>query len=62
METEKVLCYASLVGAGLVTLIFLLDAITKLPFGGASRALDILFVIGGAFLLWQGYETYRELR
>jgi len=62
METEKVLCYASLAGAGLVTLIFLLDAITGLPFGGASRTLDILFVIGGAFLLWQGYETYRELR
>lgn len=62
METEKVLCYSSLIGAGLLTLIFLLDAIIKIPFGGASRTLDILFVIGGAFILWQGYETYRELR
>jgi hypothetical protein len=62
METDKVLCYSSLIGAGLVTLIFLLDLILKIPFGGASRALDILFVLGGAFILWQGYETYRELR
>jgi hypothetical protein len=62
METDKVLCYLSLIGAGLVTFIFLLDAILKFPFGGASRALDILFVLGGAFVLWQGYETYRELR
>lgn len=62
METEKVLCYSSLIGAGLVTLIFLIDLIVKIPFGGASRVLDLLFVLGGAFVLWQGYETYRELR
>lgn len=62
METEKVLCYSSLIGAGLVTLIFLLDLVLKIPFGGASRVLDVLFVLGGAFVLWQGYETYRELK
>jgi threonine/homoserine/homoserine lactone efflux protein len=62
METEKVLCYASLIGAGLVTFIFLLDVLLGFPFGRASAALDILFIIGGAFVLWQGYETYRELR
>jgi hypothetical protein len=62
METEKVLCYSSLIGAGLVTLIFLLDLILKIPFGGASQVLDVLFVLGGAFVLWQGYETYRELK
>lgn len=62
METEKVLCYASLVLAGLVTLIFLLDLAVGLPFGRASVVLDVLFIIGGAFVLWQGYETYRELR
>ncbi len=62
METEKVLCYSSLIGAGLVTLLFALDLFLKIPFGGASRVLDVLFVLGGAFVLWQGFETYRELR
>jgi hypothetical protein len=62
METDKVLCFSSLIGAGLITFIFLLDATLKVPFGGASRALDILFIIGGALVLWQGFETYRELR
>ncbi|HWE40256.1 MAG TPA: hypothetical protein VG406_27135 [Isosphaeraceae bacterium] len=62
METEKILCYLSLAVAGLVTLIFLLDAILGIPFGRTSILLDIMFVLGGAFVLWQGIETYRELR
>ncbi len=60
METNKVLCYAAIVIAGLVTLIFLLDATLQL-FGRISLVLDILFIIGGAFVLWQGLETAREL-
>lgn len=62
METEKVLTLGSVIVAGLVVLIFLLDAALGLPFGRASLVLDILFVIGGAFVLWQGLDTLRELR
>jgi hypothetical protein len=60
METEKILCLASLVIASLVALIFLLD----LTLGIFSRVLvlDILFLIGAAFVIWQGVETYRELK
>lgn len=61
METEKVLCWAAMIIAGLLTLIFLLDAALGLPFGRASLVLDILFIIAGAFVLWQGYDTYREM-
>jgi uncharacterized membrane protein len=62
METEKVLCWVAMVVAGLVILIFLLDAALGIPFNRASLPLDIIFVIGGAFVLWQGLETYKELR
>ena len=61
METEKVLCWVAMVIAGLLTLTFLLDAAIKFPFGRASLLLDILFIIGGAFVLWQSIETYREV-
>lgn len=61
METEKVLCYVSMGVAGLVAVIFLLDAILGL-LGGQSLVMDILFVLGAAFVLWQGFETVRELR
>ncbi len=60
METEKVLTYAAMIVAGLVCLIFLLDATLKVL--GRNIALDILFILGGAFILWQGVETVREFR
>ncbi|HEX8199348.1 MAG TPA: hypothetical protein VF590_02595 [Isosphaeraceae bacterium] len=62
MSSEKVLCLVSMIVAGLVALAFLLDAILGMPFGRASILLDILFVVGAAFVLWQGFETNRELR
>lgn len=61
MELEKILTFAAMIIAGLVTLIFLLDAALGAPFGRQSIVLDILFILGGAFVLWQGIETYREM-
>ena len=60
METPKFLCWAAMIIAGLVCLIFTLDLAVKLL--GRNPALDVLFIIGGAFVLWQGIETARELR
>ncbi|GAC1467311.1 MAG: hypothetical protein NVSMB9_08790 [Isosphaeraceae bacterium] len=61
METEKVLTYTSMSVAGLVALIFLLDLTLKL-LGRNSIALDVLFVLGAACVIWQGFETSREFR
>ena len=60
MEIQKVLCYMAMIIAGLVCLIFLLDATLKVL--GRNLVLDILFILGGAFVLWQGVETAREIR
>jgi hypothetical protein len=62
METEKYLCLGSIIAAGLVVLIFLLDAAIGVPFGRKSILLDILFLIGGGLILWQGLETYRDFK
>jgi threonine/homoserine/homoserine lactone efflux protein len=61
METQKILCYAAMIVAGLVCLLFTLDATLSI-FGRYSLVLDILFILGGAFVIWQGIETARELR
>ena len=60
METEKALCIASMIVAGLLSLLFVLDLALGFPFGRASLALDILFIVAGAFVLWQSIDTYRE--
>lgn len=61
MSTEKILCYASLVIASLVAIVFLLDAAIGL-LGKASLVFDILMIVGAALVLWQALETSRELR
>jgi len=61
METQKLLCYGSMGAAGLVAVLFLLDIVAQL-LGGQSMILDIMFILGAAFVLWQGFETARELR
>lgn len=60
METEKVLCYSAMGVAGLVCLVFILDAAVGV-LGRANIVMDIMFILGGAFVLWQGVETAREL-
>jgi hypothetical protein len=61
MEIEKILCYGAMGITGILTLLFLLDAALGIPFGRSSILLDVLFIVGGALVLWQGYETTREL-
>ncbi len=61
MEIEKVLTYAAMIVAGLVSLLFLLD-VSLAIFGRMSKVLDVMFILGGAFVIWQGFETSRELR
>lgn len=58
---EKILTFAAMGIAGLLTLLFLLDAALGVPFGRQSIVLDVMFLIGGGFILWQSIETLREL-
>ena len=58
---EKALTITCLVLAGLLTLTFILDLAVGLPFSRQSWLLDLLFAIAGGILLWQGFETYKEL-
>jgi hypothetical protein len=60
MQTEKIITYAAIGVAGLICLIFLLDLVAGIF--GRNIAMDILFILGGGFLLWQGVEMSLELR
>jgi hypothetical protein len=58
MEIPKALCISAMAIAGLVCLIFVLDAAAL----SKTYVLDVMFILGGAFVLWQGFEAMRELR
>lgn len=60
MDMQKILTYLAILVAAAVLLMFLLDAAAGIF--GRNIAMDVLFIIGAAFLLWQGVETALELR
>jgi hypothetical protein len=61
MGIDKIVTYAAIAVAGLVALIFVLDLAFSI-FGRLSIAMDVLFLMAAAFLLWQGIETVLELK
>jgi hypothetical protein len=56
----KALSIVGMLIAVLIVLIFILDLAIHLPFGGASTAMDVGMIIGGAMLLYLGWAAYRE--
>ena len=60
MGLNKIITYAAIAVAGIVFLIFGLDLAGGIF--GRWIAMDILFILAAAFLLWQGIETILELR
>jgi hypothetical protein len=60
---EKKLCIASLSIAGLLMLLFILDLIIGIPFGGppAFTLIDIVGAISGGVLLYLSWNALRDL-
>ena len=60
MELNKILTFSAIGVASLVTLVFVLDLAAGIF--GRHIAMDVLFILGAGFLLWQGVETILEMR
>ena len=66
---EKWLCLGAMIVAGLILFLYGLDLVAGIPFGHAGAkdmhwrgyTQDVLFVLGAALVLWQGWETWREV-
>jgi hypothetical protein len=59
---EKWLCWGSMGAAGLLLLLFLLDVIFGVPFGGISKVVDIVSIIASALVLYLAWDAFRDLR
>jgi hypothetical protein len=60
MGINKFVTYFSIGVAGVVALVFVLDLAVGIF--GRLIAMDILFILAAAFILWQGIETVLDLR
>ena len=56
----KFLCIIGLAISGLLLLFFGLDLATGTPFGGASKMMDIGFVVCSGILGYLSWTTFRE--
>jgi hypothetical protein len=59
---EKWLCWGSMGVAGVLLLLFLLDLIFGVPFGGVSVPVDIFSIIGAAIVLYLAWDASRDLQ
>ncbi len=59
---EKWLCWGSLGVSGVLLILFLLDLIIKIPFGGLSLAVDIVALLAAGLVIYLSWEALREVR
>jgi hypothetical protein len=59
---EKWLCWGSLGISGTLLLLFLLDLIVKIPFGGVSWFVNVIGMIGCGLVGYLAWDAFRELR
>ena len=59
---EKWMCWASMGVAGLLVLLFLLDLLAGVPFGGISKAVDIMLILASGLALYLAYDAFKDLR
>lgn len=58
----KRMIIGSMVAAGLVALVSILDLALKIPFSGYSMTMDILFLCSAAIIMYLGWDALQELR
>ncbi len=59
---EKWFCWGAMGTSGLLLILFVLDLVIKIPFGGLSLMVDILSAIGCALVAYLGWDALRDLR
>jgi len=59
---EKWLCWGSIGLSGVLLILFLLDMILGIPFGGIGWLINILGVLACGLVGYLGWESYKELR
>ena len=59
---EKWMCLGSMGISGILLVVFALDLIMKIPFGGLSSTVDIIGIVAAVLITYLGWESFREQR
>jgi hypothetical protein len=59
---EKWLCLGSLGVAGVLLILFLLDVIIQIPFGGLNRVVDIVALLSCGLVVYLSWDAFRDVR
>ena len=59
---EKKMIFGAMGAAGAVALLSIVDLVFKVPFGGYSIVMDIMYLLAAGVVLYMGYETHREMK
>jgi hypothetical protein len=62
LSMEKWLCWGTMGLSGLLLLLFLLDLVLRIPFGGLSRVVDILGLVSCGIVLYLGWDAFKDWR
>lgn len=60
MAMTKNMIFGSMATAGVVAVLSILDMAVKVPFGGYSLTMDILYLAAAGIVLYLGWDAYRD--
>ncbi len=61
MNNPRIVILGSVIVAGLVAVLCVLDMAIGVPFA-RQTTMDVLFLIGSALVIYMGIDSFRELR
>jgi hypothetical protein len=59
---EKWMCWGAMGVSGVLLLLFILDVVMKIPFGGLSTVVDIVSAVACAVVLYLAWDAFSDLR
>jgi hypothetical protein len=62
LSMEKWLCWATMGVSGLLAVLFLLDLILAIPFGGLSKPLDVILAVACGMGFYLGWDAFQDVR
>jgi hypothetical protein len=62
LSMEKWLCWGAMGVAGGLGLLFVLDFVTKFPFGGLSKFVDVIGIIACGIVFYLGWDAFQDQR